>query len=161
MVQIYGENGTENEKHDCSKCDKIPAAIKVRQSRDGKEYSGVLSLNDAIFDYSFKLVGEFPKTFEELEKSVQFSFRDADGKEIAFNKTIESYMKTLVTSAATQLAMQAQSSGVREIASMLEEVLGSANALPEISTEYNACQKIIPEIRQFIEDYKIRGQKAK
>jgi hypothetical protein len=164
MVAInddYGQQQEPEEKHDCSKCRKIPAAIRVIQSSDRRQYQGILNLNEAVFNYRFRLLRNSPNApIDEVQQNVQFSFTDSEGKELKLQGNVENYMRDLVTGAAVCLAVKLNASGIMPLIGNLEKALGIGNLEQELGTDFHQCQTVTPEIRQYIEDYKARGQKA-
>jgi hypothetical protein len=152
-----------NEKgHDCNNCDKIPSSIDITMSTDGREYYGVLNLNNALFCYKFTIPKDIgrPHTPKEIEDGTKFYFADSDGRPLSLAREMDSYMRNLVSKAAVVIAVQAKQSGVTEIGRRLETILGPNSPAPEINSQYSGCAPATPEIKKFIQDYKSRGQKA-
>lgn len=150
---------TDQNEHDCSKCNKVPAQIEITGSAKERMYHGTLQLAEASFAYSLGFKGDLSevKKPEDVIKYVEFKVTDADGKAMTLDEDISHYFMTVVSSAAAQFELEAQMT--RAVAGGLEQMFGGKVEIPT-EGNYKSCLPASDDVKKFLQEYKARGQKA-
>jgi len=161
LEQNSQQNAPGKPGHDCSKCDKVPAAIYITKPVGKDEYQGQLMINEVIFGYSLKMsCTDSSSKSEKAQVTTEFVLTDVDGKRAELGDSVREYLLTLVSAAALHVTMEEQMCGIGRIVGALERLVGDSNIKPEMSNTYSRCQEIPGDIRKFLDDYKTtRGQK--